>query len=87
MKEGWICPRCGKVNAPFIGQRTCKSNNLITSNFDVDCIHDWVWDGVSSDTGGIMYKYHCAKCGKNINTNGPIKVEITSYHYGQEDET
>lgn len=41
MKEGWICPRCDKVNAPFIEQCTCKSNNSTTSNFDVD----WAWNG------------------------------------------
>ena len=70
MKEGWICPRCGKVNAPFIGQCTCKSNSTTTSNFDVDCVHDWILDGVSSDTGDIMYKYHCAKCGKSITIEG-----------------
>lgn len=72
MKEGWICPRCGKVNAPFINQCACKSNNLAVSNFDVDCTHDWVWDSISSDTGSIMYKYHCAKCGKSIITECPI---------------
>lgn len=72
MKEGWICPRCGKVNAPFISQCTCKSNNLAVSNFDVDCAHDWVWDSISSDTGSIMYKYHCVKCGKSISTECPI---------------
>ena len=35
MKEGWICPRCDKVNAPFIEQCTCKA-------FDIDCVHDWI---------------------------------------------
>nr|DAW16704.1 MAG TPA: RNA polymerase I-like protein [Caudoviricetes sp.] len=72
MKEGWICPRCGKVNAPFIGQCTCKSDSLTTSNFDIDCVHDWIWDGISSDTGGVVYKYHCVKCGKIATTIGPM---------------
>lgn len=44
MKEGWICPRCGKVNAPFISQCTCKSNNPATSNFDANCADGWIWD-------------------------------------------
>lgn len=72
MKEGWICPRCGKVNAPFIEQCTCKSDSLTTSNFDIDCVHDWIWDGISSDTGGVVYKYHCVKCGKIATTIGPM---------------
>jgi len=73
MKEGWICPRCGRVNAPFIGQCTCKSNNLSMSNLEeVDCIHDWDFISISFNTGGIMYKYHCVKCGKSISTECPI---------------
>ncbi len=72
MKEGWICPRCGKVNAPFIGQCTCKSDSSTTSNFDTDCIHDWVLNGISSDVDDMVYRYCCTRCGKSINTNGPI---------------
>lgn len=72
MKEGWICPRCGKINAPFVEQCTCNSNNLVAPNFNVDCIHDWVWNRISSDTGNIRYHYHCVKCGKSIVIEGPI---------------
>ena len=25
-QEGWICPRCGKVNAPWVMQCSCNSN-------------------------------------------------------------
>lgn len=24
MKEGWLCPRCNKVNAPWVSQCSCK---------------------------------------------------------------
>lgn len=35
MREGWLCPRCGKVNAPFISSCDCKPNkesNLYDTN-------------------------------------------------------
>nr|DAL92885.1 MAG TPA: zinc finger Ran-binding domain-containing protein [Caudoviricetes sp.] len=25
-QEGWICPRCGKVNAPWVAQCFCNRN-------------------------------------------------------------
>lgn len=25
-QEGWICPRCGKVNAPWVMQCSCNRN-------------------------------------------------------------
>lgn len=36
MKEGWICPRCGKVNAPFIGWCDCKPD-VPFSNANSEC--------------------------------------------------
>lgn len=24
MKEGWLCPRCNKVNAPWVSQCSCE---------------------------------------------------------------
>lgn len=40
MKEGWICPRCGKVNAPVIGWCDCKSDEAI-SNAGNECPCGW----------------------------------------------
>lgn len=28
-QEGWICPRCGKVNAPWLMQCFCNRNTHI----------------------------------------------------------
>ena len=28
-QEGWICPRCGKVNAPWVMQCSCNRNTQI----------------------------------------------------------
>ena len=48
MKEGWICPRCGKVNAPFIGQCSCD-NKKYRQNYRKPCSHDWVFDDMGSN--------------------------------------
>ena len=29
VQEGWICPRCGKVNAPWVIQCSCNMNTQI----------------------------------------------------------
>ena len=30
-QEGWICPRCGKVNAPWVMQCSCNRSTQILS--------------------------------------------------------
>ena len=66
MLEGWICPVCNKVNAPWVEHCDCNKNTR-NSNFsnetpcsDKDCCkHKWVVTGVS--TAGTHYR--CAYCG------------------------
>lgn len=38
MMEGWICPRCKRVNAPWVSQCSCFDfqDNQITCNMAVD---------------------------------------------------
>lgn len=59
MQEGWICPRCGKVNAPFIGSCDCKP---VASNYD--CVHDWEATTGGATTEGCYVQLVCRKCGK-----------------------
>lgn len=74
MKEGWICPRCGVINAPFIGQCTCKSDiikersDIPISNQISECLkgnHKWECCGV--DTRGSTYR--CKVCGETKTEN------------------
>lgn len=60
MKEGWICPRCKKVNAPFTPFCDCKEKYY--TNKATDCIngkHQWELCGVN--TAGSAYI--CKICG------------------------
>ena len=68
MNEGWICPRCGRVNAPFTPYCDCKAT--VSSNFS-GCNHNWVLTTVTDTTN----EYKCINCGE-------IKIEEHSYNDG-----
>lgn len=53
--EGWICPRCGTVHAPWVPECSCSKRKAE----DV-CDHQWQCIGVS--TAGFIYR--CSKCGE-----------------------
>ena len=59
MNKGWICPRCGKINSPYINQCTCTANEFVSSNMR-KCNHQWECCGVS--TAGSTYR--CKICGE-----------------------
>lgn len=67
MKEGWICPRCGKVNAPFIASCDCKPD-IPVSNANSQCgcggEHEWHISSCWNTTIGSGCTYICSKCGK-----------------------
>lgn len=66
MKEGWICPRCGKVNAPFMSYCDCKPNETV-SNADSECPcgggHHWRIMICYDNAVGDGITYICDKCG------------------------
>lgn len=73
MKEGWLCPRCGQINAPFMAFCSCKAEDFETKNYDVpkedsesstecnsgeNCDH--YWECIGMDTAGSLYR--CRYC-------------------------
>ena len=55
-----------------IAYEFCENDTSTLPISNMGCIHDWICDGINSDTCGVMYKYHCPKCGKAITTIGPM---------------
>lgn len=45
VEQGWECPRCGRINAPWVRQCDCSRNDKwdITCNKD-DCTKPWWYD-------------------------------------------
>ena len=70
MQEGWLCPRCGSINAPFMSQCTCKSDiiaehsDITKSNDMSECLQgNHKWECCGMDTGGTTYR--CSVCGES----------------------
>lgn len=71
MKEGWICPRCGRVNAPFIGWCNCKPDEVV-SNASCNGKHEReIISGGGNQTCATM-TFRCKKC-------GVVKSEICNW--------
>lgn len=80
--EGWICPRCGRVNAPWVAYCSC-------SNMDVTCngtgstqdpcaigLHDWKRVGYRPSKNALSVctvEYECSRCGKRKFVDTPTK--------------
>ena len=54
---GWVCPRCGAVNAPWVRMCYCQ-RGYVNLNHGASCDHDWEYiRGVGS------FHWVCRKCG------------------------
>lgn len=56
---GWICPKCGKVYAPWVSSCDCSTSVSTTLTSVSKCKHSWLPSGMS--TAGNIYT--CEFCG------------------------
>ena len=64
MQEGWVCPKCGRVNAPFVDHCPCSSIDNIKVNpipyYPYPYVQPYIpWDG--------HLKVTCDSCNKTEN--------------------
>ena len=52
---GWVCPRCGAVNAPWVRTCYCRRGD-VNLNYGTSCDHDWEYICSSA-------RWVCRKCG------------------------
>ena len=52
---GWVCPRCGAVNAPWVRMCYCQRGD-VNLNYGTSCDHDWEYICSSG-------RWVCRKCG------------------------
>lgn len=64
-EKGWECPRCGRINAPWVRQCDCNRNNWSITWADTTSGDEWWKKYVDSDTfkihpDDITYTYTTA---------------------------
>ena len=70
MNEGWLCPRCGIINAPHVNHCECTPNmiplyegqNIPETSKISECLqgnHLWECTGLST----VGMRYNCSRCG------------------------
>ena len=78
MKEGWICPKCGRIWGPDIwGCQECNKAIQAPVKVPISHEHNFGWDGDG---------WTCSVCGLHT-TSIPITRERWEYEYGPSDQT
>ena len=65
IKKGWICPRCEKINSPYIDSCNCNQNKIEELKHQIDCAneyHEWVFTGKTT----THINYRCKYCNKTV---------------------
>lgn len=64
MLEGWVCPKCERVNSPFTEYCGCTdfTYNISSDSTSSPTSHAHLWVECGETTGGKKYK--CVICGQ-----------------------
>jgi len=57
MNEGWVCPRCKKVNAPDVKGCSCKSDDKSDDKSDFEELKKYIDDPKPERIGYPNYPY------------------------------
>ena len=66
-QQGWICPRCGRVNAPWVMQCPCKSEVITYTTTYASSTPDSCKSCSNHPTNGGSGIYHCTLGTQTIN--------------------
>ena len=56
-QQGWICPKCGRVNAPWMPTCGCVSSQTTAT---ASTTYDYVWEYVDGEWKRIKPQTDCA---------------------------
>ena len=76
MLEAWICPRCNKVNAPWVKHCDCDKHKH--NNVEPEGAHEWTMSYASS----VGVHYRCIHCGATKTVPWQSKNNYINYING-----
>ena len=85
-EQGWECPRCGRINAPWVRQCDCSRNNWtykpdwwkkVTCNSDTFRVHP---DSTVYQVGGSDYKEGNTYVNVSGTQSNKVKPNITAWN-------
>ena len=85
---GWACPRCNRINAPWVRQCDCGGNNYWYPSWEKPYYDEW-WKQITCDSDTFKvhqetttWKAPSSTCGSDSATVAKSNPDITTYVTG-----